>query len=345
MNDAELLRLYVEAGSESAFTDLVRLHLPLVYSAALRQVQGNEALAQDVAQSVFIDLARKASSLAGREVLAGWLTAALGWRLSKPSGVNDAGNGGNADSAPCKNPPKSSPPNQNHLDLAQVLDEAMNLLGADDRNAVLLRFFQNQDLKAVGVALGVSEDAARMRVNRALGKLHGILVTRGITLSAAALGALLMTEAVSAVPPTLLASISSAALAGTAIKAGAGLTILKAMTLTKAKLALLGALTVAGIAVIQYQVEQVRAQNASLGLKLERVRAARQESERQWSLVHPSRVRARRPSLPGCVPRASNSSSRSRTPANGCWPAASPPAGETLLAVPTTRSSPLTSSG
>jgi len=169
--------------------------------------------------------------------------------------------------------------------LARVLDEAMNLLGADDRNAVLLRFFQNQDLKAVGVALGVSEDAARMRVNRALGKLHEFLIMRGITLSATALGAVLTTETVSAVPPALVASISSAALAGTAIKAGAGLTILKAMSLTKAKLVLLGALTVAGIAVIQYQVEQVRAQNASLRLKLERVRAARQESERQWSLV------------------------------------------------------------
>jgi hypothetical protein len=110
-----------------------------------------------------------------------------------------------------------SPPNQNYFDLAVVLDEAVNLLGPDDRNAVLLRSFQNQDLKTVGVALGVSEDAARMRVNRALDKLHRILVTRGVTLSATALGALLTTEAVSAVPPTLVVSISSAALAGTAI--------------------------------------------------------------------------------------------------------------------------------
>ena len=285
MNDAELLRLYAKAGSESAFTGLVRRHLPLVYSAALRQVQGNEALAQDVAQSVFIDLARKASSLASREVLAGWLYCSTRMAASKALRSERRRQLRERRVRAMQESPEVSPPNQNHLDLARVLDEAMNLLGTDDRNAVLLRFFQNQDLKAVGVALGVSEDAARMRVNRALGKLHEFLVMRGITLSATALGALLTTETVSAVPPTLVASISSAALAGTAIKAGAGLTILKAMTLTKAKLALLGALTVAGIAVIQYQVEQVRAQNASLRLKLERVRAARQESERQWSLV------------------------------------------------------------
>src|SRR6266498_1424264 len=71
--DAELLRRYTETGSQEAFTELVRRYLPLVYSAALRLVRGDEWLAKDISQTVFIDLARKANSLAGRELFAGWL--------------------------------------------------------------------------------------------------------------------------------------------------------------------------------------------------------------------------------------------------------------------------------
>src|SRR6266516_1912148 len=73
MNDSELLRRYAENGCETAFTELVKRHLDLVYSAALRQVGGDAHLAQDVAQTVFVDLARKASSISARSVLTGWL--------------------------------------------------------------------------------------------------------------------------------------------------------------------------------------------------------------------------------------------------------------------------------
>src|SRR6266498_879069 len=65
-SDGELLRRYTETNSENAFAELVERHLNLVYSAALRQVNGDAHLAQDVAQTVFADLARKAASLAGR---------------------------------------------------------------------------------------------------------------------------------------------------------------------------------------------------------------------------------------------------------------------------------------
>src|SRR5690349_4031394 len=71
--DAELLRQYVKTGSDDAFTELVERHLPLVYSAALRQVDGDTELAKDIAQMVFLALAHKARSLAGRDLLAGWL--------------------------------------------------------------------------------------------------------------------------------------------------------------------------------------------------------------------------------------------------------------------------------
>lgn len=72
-DDAHLLRLFATEGNQAAFSHLVSRHLDLVYSAALRQVGGDDQLAQDVAQTVFIDLARKAKSLPRGVVLTGWL--------------------------------------------------------------------------------------------------------------------------------------------------------------------------------------------------------------------------------------------------------------------------------
>ena len=74
--DTELLRAYCDDASEEAFTELVRRYIDLVYSAALRQVGGDAHRAQDVAQRVFLALARKAGSLRDRPTLVGWLFVA-----------------------------------------------------------------------------------------------------------------------------------------------------------------------------------------------------------------------------------------------------------------------------
>ena len=81
--DSELLGRYAQTRSEDAFAELVRRHVNLVYSAALRQVNGDAHLAQDVAQTVFTDLARKAGSLARRESLTGWLYTSAHFAASK----------------------------------------------------------------------------------------------------------------------------------------------------------------------------------------------------------------------------------------------------------------------
>src|SRR5271169_6151000 len=81
--DNELLRDYAKTRSEDAFAELVRRHVNLVYSAAMRQVNGDAHLAQDVAQTVFTDLARKATSLARRESLTGWLYTSAHFAAAK----------------------------------------------------------------------------------------------------------------------------------------------------------------------------------------------------------------------------------------------------------------------
>ncbi|MEI7940611.1 MAG: sigma factor-like helix-turn-helix DNA-binding protein, partial [Verrucomicrobiota bacterium] len=111
--------------------------------------------------------------------------------------------------------------------VAPYLDESLNQLNPADRDALVLRFLKQQDLRAVGAALGISNDAAQNRVDRALEKLHALLKHRGATLSAAALGTALATEAVTAAPAGLAGSVAAIALASAAAAGGATATLVK----------------------------------------------------------------------------------------------------------------------
>jgi DNA-directed RNA polymerase specialized sigma24 family protein len=71
--DTDLLRRYVQDGSEKAFTEFVQRHLGLVYRVALRKSGGNRPLAEDVAQRVFTLVTRKAAVLTNHQTLFGWL--------------------------------------------------------------------------------------------------------------------------------------------------------------------------------------------------------------------------------------------------------------------------------
>jgi RNA polymerase sigma factor (sigma-70 family) len=223
--DEQLLRQYARERSESAFAELVTRHLDCVYSAALRVVNGDTPLAQDVTQTVFIDLARQAGSLPRDAVVAGWLhrhtcyTAAKAVRTERRRQTREH----TAMEMRALDDGTRPPWEQ----VAPYLDESLNQLNPTDRDALVLRFLRQQDLRAVGEALGISEDAARKRVDRALEKLHILLKDRGATLSLAALGTALATEAVTAAPAGLAATISSAAIL-------AGSTTTTALTATKA---------------------------------------------------------------------------------------------------------------
>ena len=173
--DSELLDRYARTRSEDAFAELVRRHVNLVYSAALRQVNGDAHLAQDVAQTVFTDLARKAGSLARRESLTGWLYTSAHYAASKI--VRTENRRRDREEKFMREPtnesragfqPAQSAPEADWEKVRPALDDAMHELKESDRESLLLRYFENRQFAEVGAKLGLNENTARMRVERAL---------------------------------------------------------------------------------------------------------------------------------------------------------------------------------
>ena len=160
--DHELLREYAKARSEEAFAELVKRHINLVHSAALRQVGDDAHLAHDVAQSVFTDLARKAASLSNRESLVGWLYSSVHFAASKI--VRTETRRREREEQFMRESPHDPAADADWQKLRPTLDAAMHGLNETDREAVLLRYFENRPYAEVGVKLGVNwENTARMR--------------------------------------------------------------------------------------------------------------------------------------------------------------------------------------
>ncbi len=210
-SDGELLRRYTDSHREDAFAELVRRHLDLVYSAALRQVNGDAHLAQDVAQLVFTDLARKASSLAGQQAITGWLYTGAHYAAAKAVRAERRRQTREQEAHAMQELLHDSEPNPDWESLRPVLDTAMHELNASDREVILMRYFENRPHADIGQQLGLSENTARMRIERALEKLRIILSRRGITTSAAALSIVLTANAVQAAPLGLSAAITAVA--------------------------------------------------------------------------------------------------------------------------------------
>ena len=209
MGDWQLLQAYSVGRSEEAFAELVKRHLDWVYSVALRHV-GDPHLAEDVAQSVFVLLARKAGGLRPGTLLGGWLfrttchVAAHARRAEQRRKSREA--------TACTMSHDATSPDTDEVlwdQLAPHLDQAVAALTEADRSAVLLRFYERMSLREVGERLGVSEEAAKKRVSRAVERMREFLGRRGVRLTAVALSAVLAEKTV---------QTASAALAGAVMK-------------------------------------------------------------------------------------------------------------------------------
>ena len=302
-DDLQLLRQYVNESSESAFGELVARHVNLVYSAALRRTGGDAHLAQDVAQLVFTDLARKAHSLPPGVVLAGWLHCASRFaaaqliRTERRRQLREQ-------EAVTMNASEAAP---DWEQIRPLLDAVLDELSAADRDALVLRFMEQRSLAEVGTALGANEDAARKRVNRALEKMRARLVRKGVATSAVSLSTAITVNAVQTAPAGLAATLTSASLATAAGGTTGTLTLLKYMIMTKLQLGIIGAVIVAGIAAplaMQHQTGvKLREREETLRLQNEQLARLTAENARLSQILAQARSQPWS-NLPAPPPRA-----------------------------------------
>jgi RNA polymerase sigma factor (sigma-70 family) len=247
MTDRELLRDYAERGSESAFQSLVQRHVDMVFATAVRRL-GDAAAAQEVTQDVFITLARKAAWLRRETTLAGWLykttlfTARQWWRSEtrrqhREQTAVELGTTMKDDASLLKS-------------LVGVLDEGLMELREADRQALMLRYFEERSHREIGAMVGANEDAVRKRIDKALDRLTGFFRSRGYGVPAVATTVAVMRAAAQAAPKGLAAVATKAALSagGAASATGLSLLIARFMGLTKTQTAVV-CVVVAGMPV------------------------------------------------------------------------------------------------
>jgi len=268
------LKRYASDRSECDFEELIRRHADLVYATALRQLNGDVHLARDVAQIVFTDLARKAASILDHQSLAAWLYTSTRFASAKIARTEQRRH---------IREEAASAMNENHdplpaLDPAQLrplIEEAMLELDEADREAVLLRFFESRDFKSLGACLGLSHEAARKRVVRAIERLRAVLQRRGISSTEGALEAALGGAVSLAVPVDLHACILKSALSPSLQSAPAAVPRFAQLANMKTPVLLSGlAVGLATVAFIQqHSIARLRSENTALAKKISALNA------------------------------------------------------------------------
>jgi RNA polymerase sigma factor (sigma-70 family) len=302
-SDAQLLRQYAQRGDEAAFHEIVQRHTDFVYSAALRQTESRDR-AQDVTQTVFTDLARKAATvsekLSPESSLAGWLYRSTRFAVLK--GLRADRRRLAYERQAMEHLATFADPAPDWENVHPLLDEAMTGLSDEDRDALLLRFFKNHDFRSVGSALGISDDAAQKRVSRALEKLREQLSRRGIQTSAAALSLVITANAVHAAPIGLAAAVSSAALLpATGLATGLTATKVLAMTTLQKTLITTGIAIAVGTGIyegrqasrLQAAVEALKQQQAPLTDQIAQLTKGREDANNLLAAAQEENARLR----------------------------------------------------
>ena len=268
LDDIALLRQYTEQNSEEAFAALVSRHVNKVYSVALRHTR-NPHQAEEITHAVFVILAKKSGQLGKKVVLSGWLYETS--RLTAVTFIRSEIRRARREQQAHMQNLLNEADTDVWPKIAPLLDAAMAGLSETDRHAIVLRFFDGKNMKEVGTALGASEDAAKMRVNRAVEKLQRFFLKRGIASTTAILTAAISANSVQAAPVTLAKTVTAVAIAKGATASASTLTFIKGalniMAWTNAKTAIVSAVVVgmAALSVVQHQAQvKLREQNETL---------------------------------------------------------------------------------
>jgi RNA polymerase sigma factor (sigma-70 family) len=295
-SDLDLLGQFAREKSQDAFTALVNRHVNLVYSAALRQVRSPQ-LAEEVAQSVFADLARNAGKISGTgfqpaNSVTPWLYAVT--RRTAIDAIRKESRRQLREQIAVEMTNMNATAND-WMQIEPLLDDAMAALDETDRAAILLRYFENKNLREVGEAIGTNDDAAQKRVSRAVERLREFFSKRNVTMGASGLAVLISANAVQAAPLGLALTITNASLA-----AGTTLAFMKIATATKLKLAF-SAIVVAGAVTafvvqqqnqtklhnenesLQQQLAQLQADNANLSNRIAEIGEVKKLPDEQFN--------------------------------------------------------------
>jgi len=224
LTERELLEAFASEGSETAFNQLIQQHLNLVYSAAVR-ITGNNQLAEDAVQCVFIALAKDARSVVRKlkagAPLSGWLHTTTRNVASKMVRTEVRRRAREKEALSMSGFETQGASNWDEI--APHLDEALGALREDQRDVLLLRFFERKTAKEIAAKTGLSEEAIQKRATRALEKLRQILRSRGVAApGSAALAGLLTVNASQAAPAPLAAGIGQAVLSAKFTTIGTG---------------------------------------------------------------------------------------------------------------------------
>lgn len=261
-SDSELLRQYLDGHLDDALAELVRRHVDLVYSTALRRVGGDDHFAEDVVQQVFADFVRKAATLRGRAGLSGWFYTSAHYAAAKLVRGERRRKSREAETSLMNEIDSGPAPEVVWSELRPVLDDAMHDLGERDRETVLLRYFEQRPLAEVGNRLGISENAASKAVERALDRLRERFAQRGITSTSSALALAFANRAIATAPAGLAPTVTASLLAGDFIAVGGATSVL--LMLKKLSIVILAALLPVMSAGFYYKSMKVRGLEAEV---------------------------------------------------------------------------------
>jgi len=293
--DSQLLRAYAEHRSEPAFAELVRRHVDFVHSAALRMVCDSH-LAKDVTQGVFVALAKNAAQLMDRPVLSGWLHRTAR-NIAAETVRTDVRRRAREQEAATMNEQLSAEPDATWEDISRHLDAALGALSEADRDALLLRYFERKSAHDMAQILGVSDDAAQKRVNRAVERLREFFAKRGVTVGASGLVVVITANAVQAAPVGFAATVTAAAaLAGTTVSASTAIATTKTIAMTTLQKTLITATLAAVVgtgiyqarqaSTLRTQVQTLQQQQAPFAAQLQQLQRERDEATNRLAAVN-----------------------------------------------------------